>query len=198
MQIFERWPTEPVSGAKAALRIAHKRLCSREQSKDRVASVDASSYPRALICISQINSAMPQAIEFFRNHPVLIMAFIGIVAGLAWTFIAGRSKGVARLGPLQVTQLINADDAVVLDVRSDGDFRQGHIINAINVPESQLASKAAELDKFKSRAIITVCRNGQSSAKAGAALKKLGFEQVHTLAGGILAWEGASLPLSKK
>ena len=141
---------------------------------------------------------MPQAIEFFRNHPVLVMAFIGIVAGLAWTFLAGRSKGVARLGPVQVTQLINADDAVVLDVRGDGDFRQGHIINAINVPESQLASKATDLDKYKSRAVITICRNGQISAKAAATLKQLGFEQVHTLAGGLLAWEGASLPLSKK
>jgi len=147
---------------------------------------------------NQINIAMPQAIEFFRNHPVLIMAFIGIVAGLAWTFIAGRTKGVTRLGPVQATQLINADDAVVLDVRSDGEFRQGHIINAVNVPESQLASKANDLDKYKSRAVITVCRTGQISAKAGAALKQLGFEQVHTLAGGLVAWEGASLPLSKK
>ena len=147
---------------------------------------------------SQINTPMPQAIEFFRKHPLLVMAFIAIVAGLAWTFIAGRSKGVARLGPLQVTQLINADDAVVLDVRSDAEFRQGHIINAINVPESQLASKGSELDKYKNRPVITVCRTGQIAAKAGTVLKQLGFDQVHTLAGGLQSWEGASLPLSKK
>ena len=141
---------------------------------------------------------MPQAIEFFRNHPVLVMAFFAIAAGLAWTFIAGRTKGVARLGPVQATQLINSDDAVVLDVRSDGEFRQGHIINSINVPESQLASKATELDAYKNRPVITVCRTGQVSAKASAALKQLGFEQIHTLVGGLAAWEGASLPLSKK
>jgi rhodanese-related sulfurtransferase len=150
------------------------------------------------ISFIQIFILMPQAIEFFRNHPLLVMAFIGIFAGLVWTFIAGRAKGVARLGPVQVTQLINSDDAVVLDVRSDGEFRQGHIINAINVPESQLASKAAELDKYKSRAVITVCRTGQASAKASAALKQLGFEKMYTLTGGLVAWEGASLPLSKK
>ena len=147
---------------------------------------------------NQINTPMPQAIEFFRKHPLLVMAFIAIVAGLAWTFIAGRSKGVVRIGPLQATQLINTDDAVVLDVRADGEFRQGHIINAINVPESQLASKGKELDKYKSRPVITVCRSGQLSAKAGTVLKQLGFDQVHTLAGGLQAWEGASLPLSKK
>jgi rhodanese-related sulfurtransferase len=147
---------------------------------------------------SQIITVMPQAIEFFRNHPLLVMAFLAIVAGLAWTFIAGRSKGVTRLGPVQATQLINADDALVIDVRSDGDFREGHIINAINILESQIASKGNELNKYKSRAVITVCRTGQVSAKAGAALKQLGFDQVHTLAGGLVAWEGASLPLSKK
>jgi rhodanese-related sulfurtransferase len=146
----------------------------------------------------QIKIVMPQAIEFFRNHPILVMAFIGIVAGLVWTFIGGRTKGVTRLGPVQVTQLINTDDAVVLDVRADGEFRQGHIINAINIPESQLSTKAADIDKYKSRAVITVCRTGQLSAKAAAALKQLGFEQVHTLTGGLLAWEAASMPLTKK
>jgi rhodanese-related sulfurtransferase len=141
---------------------------------------------------------MSQEIEFFRNHPVLIMGFIAIVAGLVWTFIAGRIRGVARLGPVQVTQLINSENAVVLDVRGEGDFRQGHIINAVNVPEAQIATQSTALEKYKSGAVITVCRTGQSSAKAAGQLKRLGFEQVHTLAGGLLAWEGASLPLSKK
>ena len=141
---------------------------------------------------------MPQAVEFFRNHPLLIMAFIGIVMGLVWTFVAGRAQGVARLAPSDVTRLINSEDAVVIDVRSDGEFRQGHIINAINVPESQIASADSTLAKHRGDPVITVCRTGQLSARAGAALKRAGFERVHTLAGGLLAWESASLPLSKK
>jgi len=141
---------------------------------------------------------MPQAIEFFRNHPLLVMAFIAIVAGLVWTFLAGRSKGVRRLGPMEVTRLINSDDAVVVDVRSDAEFRQGHIINALNVPENQLESQLSKLEKYRSRPVIAVCRAGQLSARAGAALRRAGFEDVYMLAGGLMAWEGASLPLSKK
>lgn len=141
---------------------------------------------------------MPQYIEFFRNHPLLVMAFLAIATGLAWTLVAGRSAGVRRLGPAEATRLINSDDAVVVDVRGDGDFRQGHIINALNVPEKQLESQLAKLQKYKDKPVITVCRNGQSSAKAAAVLRRQGFQRVHTLAGGLLAWEGASLPLLKK
>ena len=141
---------------------------------------------------------MPQYIEFFRNHPLLVMAFMAIATGLAWTFVAGRSGGVKRVGPSEATRLINSEEALVVDVRSDGEFRQGHIINALNVPEKELDSRLDKLEKYKQTPIITVCRTGQFSAKAGAALRRQGFERVHTLAGGLASWEGASLPLLKK
>ncbi len=141
---------------------------------------------------------MPQAIEFFRNHPILVMSFIGICAGLVWTLVAGRGAGGPRLGPVEATRMINSEDAVVVDVRSDGEFRQGHIINAINVPESLLESQIDKLEKFRERPVILVCRTGQASGKASAALKRKGFARVHTLAGGLMAWEGANLPLAKK
>ena len=46
--------------------------------------------------------------------------------------------------------------------------------------------------------MITTCRSGQQSANAAGVLRKAGFEKVYNLAGGILAWQEASLPLSKK
>ncbi len=141
---------------------------------------------------------MPQVIEFFRNHPLLVMAFMAIVTALAWTFVAGRSKGIRRLAPNDVTRLINSEDAVVVDVRSDAEFRTGHIINALNIPENQIESNLKKLQKHRGKPIITVCKNGQLSAKAGAALKREGFENVNTLAGGLAAWEAAGLPLAKK
>ncbi len=141
---------------------------------------------------------MPQYLEFFRNHPLLVMSFVAIAAGLVWTLVAGRSPGLPRLSPGDATRLINSEDAVVIDVRGDAEFRQGHIINALNVPEGELASRMNKLAKYKDRPVITVCRTGQVSAKAGAALKREGFQRVHTLAGGLTAWEGASLPLAKK
>ena len=136
--------------------------------------------------------------EFFSNHPGLCLAFIAILGGIAWTFFQGSSRGVRKLSPMDATRLINHEDAVIIDVRTDGEFRQGHIVNAVNIPESQLGDRLGKLGKYRGRPVITTCRTGQISVKAGSRLVADGFEQVYNLNGGILAWEGASLPLTKK
>ena len=126
------------------------------------------------------------------------MAFIAILGGIAWTFLQGSPRGVRKLSPMDATRLINHEDAVIIDVRPDGEYRQGHIVNALNIPDSQLAERLGKLNKYRARPIITTCRTGQVSAKAGGKLVAGGFEKVYSLNGGILAWEGASLPLTKK
>ncbi len=136
--------------------------------------------------------------EFFSNHPGLCLAFIAILGGIAWTFFQGPPRGVRKLSPMDATRLINHEDAVIIDVRTDGEFRQGHIVNAVNIPESQLGDRLGKLGKYRGRPVITTCRAGQISVKAGSRLVADGFEQVYSLNGGILAWEGASLPLTKK
>ncbi len=139
----------------------------------------------------------PRLAEFFQNHPQLMMALFGIIGALIWTLFAGRTRGVVRINPSDVTRLINSHDAVVVDVRADAEYRKGHILNAINVPQSQLQAQLTSLDKYKSQPIITVCRNGQESAKAGVVLKQQGFDQVHMLNGGLASWETANLPLAR-
>ena len=136
--------------------------------------------------------------EFFSNNPGLCMAFIAILGGIAWTFLQGSPRGVRKLSPMDATRLINHEDAVIVDVRTDGEYRQGHIVNALNIPESQLAERLGKLNKYRARPIITTCRTGQISAKAGGKLVADGCEKVYSVSGGILAWEGASLPLTKK
>jgi len=54
-----------------------------------------------------------------------------------------------------MTRLINSNDAVVLDVRADAEYRKGHIVNAINIPQGQLQTELKSLDKYKERPIIT-------------------------------------------
>ncbi len=139
----------------------------------------------------------PRLAEFFQNHPGLVLALFGVTGALIWSILAGRSRGVQRITPSDMTRLINSNDAVVLDVRADAEYRKGHIVNAINIPQGQLQTELKSLDKYKERPIITVCRNGQESAKAGVLLKNQGFDQVHTLNGGLLTWETANLPLSR-
>lgn len=136
--------------------------------------------------------------EFISNHSSLALAFVVILCALLWTLwqtLGGSSK---KLSPMDATQLINREDAVVLDVRSDGEFNQGHIVNAVNIPQKSVQEQLSKLEKYRGRPIITACRTGQVAVNVGSTLKKNGFEQVYNLAGGLIAWEGANLPLVKK
>ena len=123
------------------------------------------------------------------------MVFFVLAGVLVWTFVGGG--GGRRVEPTQATQLINHENALVIDVRSDGEYAQGHIVNAINQPLGGLAQQISKLEKYRTRTIITTCKNGQQAANASGVLRKNGFENVFSLSGGIAAWQGASLPLTK-
>ena len=86
---------------------------------------------------------MAQFLEFFGNHTLLFAALFGLVGALVWTFIGGRSSST-RISPVQATRLINDDDAVVVDVRPESEYREGHVVNAIHIPLSDFVS---QLDK---------------------------------------------------
>lgn len=138
---------------------------------------------------------MSQLIEFIGNHWLLFLALVVILALLVRSFLI---EGKGSIGPLQAIDLINHRDAVVIDVRPAADYRQGHILNAINLPINGFANQLATLSKYKGRPIIVNCRSGAQSAVACAQLRKAGFSEVYNLQGGILAWESAGLPLSRK
>ena len=139
---------------------------------------------------------MAQFVEFVTNHWVLSVTFVVLLSLLIWTSVA-HAGGVRKISPLDATRLINSENASVLDVRGDGEFDEGHIVNAMHIPQGSLKDRLEKLEKYKSRPIISTCRTGQQSASACSLLRKNGFEKVYTLSGGILAWQNASLPLTK-
>lgn len=79
----------------------------------------------------------------------------------------------------------------VLDVREDFEVVEGMIPTALHIPMGQLNARAAELDM--TRPIIVVCRSGNRSAMVADALNEAGFT-ADTMAGGMIAWQQASLP----
>jgi rhodanese-related sulfurtransferase len=138
---------------------------------------------------------MAQLVEFVGNHWVLVLALVVILSLLVYNLSVG-SKGA--VDPLSATAMINHQDAVVVDVRPNADFAQGHIINSINIPINGFSKQISTLDKHKERPIIVSCRSGAQSSQACAQLRKQGYQQVYNLRGGILAWQNANLPISKK
>jgi rhodanese-related sulfurtransferase len=135
--------------------------------------------------------------EFVANHPLLVAAFVALSAALAWSFLRARFQGYQNVEPADATQLINHKDAVVVDVRESNELADGRILDSVHVPLGQLKDSLNKLEKHKGRPVITVCRTGSRSGTASAALVKNGFEEVYNLKGGIMAWQGAGLPLKK-
>lgn len=135
--------------------------------------------------------------DFLQENLLLVIAAVASGAMLLWSFLSDRVSGISQLGTLEATRLIN-DDALVLDVREDKEWAAGHIPNAKHIPLGQLSSRMNELEKYKGKPVVISCRSGHRSARACATLKKSGFENVHNLSGGIIAWEKANLPITTK
>lgn len=138
---------------------------------------------------------LQQLIEFIGHHWTLFAALAVILALLAHNLLV---SGKGSVDPAGATDLINHKDALVLDVRPAADFAQGHIINAVNIPMNGFRKQIGTLQKYKDRPVLVTCRSGSQSTMACQQLRKEGFADVHNLRGGVLAWQSANLPLSKK
>lgn len=141
---------------------------------------------------------MDQYIEFFGNHPLLSGIWVVLFLLIVGSWLKSMFSSIKAVSPTQLTLLVNRENAVVLDIRSEDDFRKGHITDAKNLTQAQIdGQQLAGLEKQKDAPIIVVCQAGMSAGRAAASLAKQGFTKVSILQGGMGAWTGASLPVVK-
>lgn len=140
---------------------------------------------------------MEQFIHFVINHWALWIAMIVLLLLLLRVETGANIGGLQLLTPQVATQKVNRENAVILDVREETAFANGHILGAINIPLKQLSEQIKKLKKYKDKPVIVCLASGQSFGKAGQALKAEGFSQLFALKGGIDAWQQANLPLMK-
>lgn len=135
--------------------------------------------------------------QFIQNNIWLVL--IAVTSGfmLFWSFVGNRLRGVKDVDCAGALQLINHKDAFILDVREPDEFKSGHLLNAKSIPLGKIRERIGELERYREKPIVVVCRSGQRSAAACALLGKEGFAQVYNLSGGVTAWQKASLPLER-
>lgn len=122
---------------------------------------------------------------------------ITLLAALIAVFLlTEQSKSGKSLSTSELVRLMNNDKALVLDVRSAAEFDSGHIHGAISIPHQKLASRIAELEKYRDKIIVVVDKIGQHSGAMGKKLSSQAFN-VRRLGGGISEWQGSSMPLVK-
>jgi rhodanese-related sulfurtransferase len=140
---------------------------------------------------------MQQFLDFSVRHWELWLAFFAILILLILFELRNRLTGLRGISPQATTLLINRDQGVVLDVRSNDAFVRGHIVGAINIALEDLANQLTRLQKYKDKTIVIVPNGTQAPGKIGALLQNNGFAQVQYLIGGIATWQNAGLPLIK-
>jgi rhodanese-related sulfurtransferase len=132
----------------------------------------------------------------FINQNIMLISLVAVSGlSLLWPMLVRPSGN--SVGPVEATQLINREDAHIVDVREADEYAAGHLPEAKNIPTGKLADRIGELEKFKDKPIIVCCASGMRSNKACAELKKQGFEKLYNLAGGVDAWVGAGYPVKK-
>ena len=138
-------------------------------------------------------------LDFIASNWHLFAALIVISTLIGIDTMRRGGAGANQVSAVQLPQLINQENAVVVDVCQPEEFRKGHIPAAINIPVDQIKEQLGQLEKFrkKDRPIVLSCRSGQRASRAATVLRKNEFKRVYTLSGGLAAWEKENLPLER-
>lgn len=142
---------------------------------------------------------MEQFIAFAGNHPLLSGIWAVLVLLIIFTTVKMQFSPIKQLSPQELTFLVNRENGVIVDIRSEKEFKTNHIIDSVHFSNDKVNSNDFDgLEKYKDRPIIVVCTAGITANKASSLMLKAGFTQVSLLKGGINAWLNAGLPLAKK
>ncbi|AAZ24318.1 rhodanese-like domain-containing protein [Colwellia psychrerythraea] len=98
----------------------------------------------------------------------------------------------------ELQQIMKNDKQVILlDVRTEEEFEEGHIPNAVNIPHKELEARLAELTGAKNTQVVIYCRSGRRAEVAREVLVKNGFNELDHLSGDFNEWSSNNLPIIK-
>lgn len=143
-----------------------------------------------------MQEVMQEVMQFATNHTYLSLAWVGLLVTVIFMTVKFRFSKIKDISRTEATNLINRENAVVVDTRARDEFRKGHIIDSTNLLASEIKNgNIGELAKHKSNPVIITCANGTTSRQSAENLYKLGFERVYSLKDGIAGWNDENLPL---
>lgn len=129
--------------------------------------------------------------EFLAQQWLLVSALLAVVVMLV---LHESRKSGPSLSPQQAINLVNNEDGVFVDLRDAGEFGKGHIMGAVNIPATKLPERMVELEKYKDKPVVLVCKMGQQASAAGKQLKAADYTRVNKMTGGMMEWSNLQLP----
>ena len=122
------------------------------------------------------------------NKLMLIVLLIVIMTISTGCNHVNASQGGVSMSAEEALSLWQAQEAVIIDVRTLAEYQEGHIPDAPLIPLNQLENRLDEIPKEQK--VLLICRSGRRSAQGTSLLRSKGFEQVINIEGGMLAWRG--------
>jgi rhodanese-related sulfurtransferase len=139
-----------------------------------------------------------RTLEFVSNHWILASGHFIVSLLLIQDFFETLTRRYKTVSATGAVALLNRDDALLIDVREPHEYAAGHIENARHLSLARLKDGLYEFDDRKGDPVIVYCQQGTRSKEACKQMVKQGFAQVYYLNGGMLSWEDAKLPVSRK
>ena len=133
-----------------------------------------------------------------RSKIIPVILFLIVAGPIIYTQLRRTSPniGYGDVTVEQAYELVKGDrPPVILDVRNDWEFEDGHLEGAINIPVDDLEGRLGELDKEDE--ILVYCRTGNRSTRAAQILRENGFEKIYHMVDGIEGWKAAGYPTVK-
>lgn len=120
---------------------------------------------------------------------LIIMLIISLsLFGLTACQDGGNNASYEQITPQQAKEIMDAEtDYIIIDARTQEEFAEGHIENAILIPEYEIKDRAEKELPDKDALILVYCRSGRRSKIASEELVKLGYTNVKEF-GGIIDW----------
>lgn len=111
--------------------------------------------------------------------------------------VADAKKNIVEISPQEVAAKARKGEAVIVDVREQDEWDEGHIPDAVHVSRGTIELEIEEKIPDPNATIICHCGGGGRSALAAESLQKMGYKNVRSMAGGLKGWKAAGLPTSK-
>jgi rhodanese-related sulfurtransferase len=139
---------------------------------------------------------MDRLLDYFTNHPFLAGGLVVMLVVVAGYELRQRVASAFAVAPNEAIRLVNGG-AVLVDLRSANQFKDGHIAGARNLPGDQIAADPKSLEKLAAKTVVLYCDNGITTAAAQRTLARAGAKNVFSLRGGLGAWKQENLPIVK-
>jgi rhodanese-related sulfurtransferase len=117
-----------------------------------------------------------------------IVVNVILLAVVGWFFYQRLApvKGIRNINTTELKTELKNKDSQFIDVRTPNEYRANHIKEFKNIPLAVLQKKAKELSKDKE--VFVICQSGMRSSNASRTLKKMGFNHITNIKGGMSAW----------